>query len=111
MLLVHCIRDTPPTPKNSSNNIGQKVFRFFYKHEKKNKEIYYKNWFFFRLIKQIYFIFMIFPHDNQYLAKEYFETLPHSDLSVRYYNGEKYSPPTNLVGIAYNTIKMLSKVE
>ena len=54
---------------------------------------------------------MIFPHDNQYLAKEYFETLPQSDLSVRYYNGEKYSPPTNLVGIAYNTIKMLSKLE
>lgn len=53
---------------------------------------------------------MIFPHDNQHLAKKYFETLPSSDLSVKYFNGEKYSPPTNFTGIAINVLKMNYKL-
>lgn len=53
---------------------------------------------------------MILPHNNRHLAKEYFESLPSGDVSHRYFNGEKYSSPTTLLGKFANSFKLASKL-
>ena len=54
---------------------------------------------------------MILPHNNRQLARQYFESLPDTDVSKQYYEGLKYETPKTLFGRLLNGLNITNKLE
>ena len=54
---------------------------------------------------------MILPNQNRYLAKEYFDSLPTTDVNRQYFEGTKYQTPTNTFARLYNFLTIPQRIE